>query len=213
LSEGQPLFALEQARIESGGSTTEPWSARGGERLVALVGYFSPLFRLLRREARLMSGAVRLAGKDAVESVRAGAVALASREAPAADWTTERYLEQGMRLAHGPVRRDQERMRALLASFGLAGTAARRLRELPPADRRLVSLARAILSDAAALCVEAPLSELATAEENRVADALEEVARERRLILSFPAEPLGGRARQLFERADFTVAIRRGVVV
>jgi hypothetical protein len=35
---------------------------------------------------------------------------------------------------------------------------------------------------------------------------------ERRLIVSFPAVPLGGRAREFFERADFTVVIRRGVV-
>jgi len=213
LSDARPLLTLDQACIESGRSTTGPWNATGGERLVALVGYFSPLLRLLRGEARLARGAVRVAGDDATGVLRSGRVALASQEAPSVTWTAERYLEESARLSLLGRQPARARVQAVLASLDLAEVSKVRLRELGTRERRLVSLARAVLGNPDVICAEAPLAELDGASEARVADALERILAERRLIVSFPTAPLGGRAGELFERADLTITVRDGALV
>ena len=207
-----PLLTLDQACIESGRSTAGPWSASGGQRLVAVVGYFSPFFRVLRGEARLVQGAVRLADQDATRALRAGQVALASQEAPSLPWTTERYLYESARLSLLVKRPAEARVRDVLASLGLTHARTTRLRDLSALERRLVSLGRAALGNPEVLCAEAPLSELDATSEARVTDVLERLATATRLVVSFPAAPLGGRARELFDRADFLVWIRGGTV-
>lgn len=212
MSEQAPLFALERACIESGRLTTAELSASGGERLVALVGYFSPFFRLLRAEARLVSGAVRLAGKDAPAALRNGDVALASFEAPPLTWTARRYLVESARLSGFERRAAERRADDELERAKLAAGANLRLCDVDGAVRRRISLARAATSAAATIVVEAPLVELDATTEELVVSALERLGEERRLVVSFPAAPLGGRALELFERADFAVTVVRGVV-
>jgi hypothetical protein len=212
LSEASPLIALEQTRIESGRTATEPLNATGGERRVALVGYFSPLFRLLRNDARLVGGAVRIAGKDAALALRLGEVALAPFEAPALRWTARRYLVESARLALFDRRTAERRADGELERAALSGVANLRLCDVDAGFRRRISLASAAVTSATTIVAEAPLVELAAEAEGVVANALERLAADRRLVVSFPAAPLGGAARELFERADFTVVVTRGLV-
>jgi ABC-type Na+ transport system ATPase subunit NatA len=212
LNERAPLIALERACVESGRTTSEALNATGGERFVALVGHFSPLFRLLRGEGRLVAGAVRFGGADAVAALRRGEVALAPFAAPALRWTARRYLVENARLALLGRRAAERRADAELAGSGLDSRANLRLCDLDEAARRRLALASAAVTSAGTVVAEAPFVELDARSEELVANGLERFAAERRLIVWFPAAPLGGRARELFERADFTVVLTRGVV-
>lgn len=212
MNEAAPLITLERACIESGGVTTEALTAAGGRRLVALVGYFSPFFRLLRNDGRLVSGAVRLAGTEAIFALRLGNVALAPFEAPALRWTPRRYLVENARLAPFERRAAEARAEAELERSELRAVANLRLCDLDQNARRRIALAGAAVTRATTIVAEAPLVELAAPAEATVASALERLLEERRLVVSFPAVPLDGRARELFERADFTVVVARGVV-
>jgi len=212
LNEVTPLIALERACIESGRTTTEPLDASGGERTVALVGYSSPFFRLLRNDGRLVSGSVRIAGKDAKLALRLGEVALAPFEAPALRWTARRYLVENARLALFDRRSAERRADGELERSELAGVANLRLCDVDTGVRRRMALASAAVTRATTIVAEAPLGELAATAEAVVANALGRLAADRHLIVSFPALPLGGPAREFFERTDFTAVIERGVV-
>jgi hypothetical protein len=63
------------------------------------------------------------------------------------------------------------------------------------------------------VCSEAPLSDLDTLGETIVMAALERIAAERALVVSFPASPTDGVAKALVERADYRIEISRGRVV
>jgi ABC-type multidrug transport system ATPase subunit len=209
LSEPPPLLALAGACIESGGAKTDPLSASGGARLVALVGYFSPFFRLLRGEANLCAGNVRIAGLSLREAFGTGALGLASRGVPSAAWTLERYLTESAQLSGLTPGVARARVSELCTSYGLLPYAKRRLRELPTPLDRIVPLVRACLQRPRVVFAEAPLSDLDAAASVDVAGALERVLAERALVLSFPTMPLGGQALTLFERADFVVELGR----
>ncbi len=205
MSDVPPLITLAGACIESGGVKTDPMTASGGKRLVALVGYFSPLFRLLRGEASLQSGDVRFAGVAAEEALGQGTLSLASRDAPSIPWTLERYLSESARFSGMNRRAASERVGALVTSYGLVAYAKRRLGDLPTAMRRVVPLVRACLDRPLVICAEAPLSDLDSTDALVVAAAIERLLGERALVLSFPAWPAGDPARALAERADFVV--------
>jgi ABC-type multidrug transport system ATPase subunit len=196
---------LERARIACGAFTTEPLEFAGGGRFVALVGYASPLFRLLRGEATLASGAVRLAELDARDAVRSGAVAVAATRAPPLKWSTRQFLVASARLSLVPARETERRVNAALERFRLEGMAKYALRDVPEGTRRVISLARASLAGADVVVAEMPFAELDLAAYAEVAAALELILPERRLIVSFPAEPEEDRGRAFVERADFTV--------
>jgi hypothetical protein len=204
-----PLLELEGARIDCGGFTTAPLDATGGVRLVALVGYASPIFRLLRGDARLAGGSVRLAGLDVREAVTSGAVALASRTAPPVDWTVRRFLVASARLVPLAKHDIERRVQDALERFRLGAVAAHALRDLPDSTRCLVALARAGLGDAAVVFVEAPFSDLDSSMYTNISAALENLA-ERRLLVSFPAEPEADRGRSWLDRADFSVRLAPG---
>lgn len=200
-----PLLELESARIEQPAFTTEPLSASGGTRLVALVGYFSPLFRLLGGEARLASGAVRLAGQDAREAVRRGTAIVTAQSAPPLAQSVRQYLVANARLGLVEKREAERRVGAVLERLRLSSVAERALADVADGERRRVSLARAALATATLVIAEAPFAELDLTTYADVASLLDELAAERRLIVSFPAEPEPDRGRALLERADFTV--------
>jgi hypothetical protein len=209
LNDPEPLLALTGACIESGGVTTDPVTASGGERLVALVGYWSPLFRLLRAEASLTAGELRFAGIPYREALASGTLALASRDAPSSAWTTERYLTESARFSGLTRRAARERVAATSASFGVLAYAKRRLRDLPTAARRVLPLVRACLGHPRVVCAEAPLSDLDATDAVIVAAALERVVSDHAVVLSFPARPADGPSRVLLERADFAFELGR----
>jgi hypothetical protein len=209
LSDLPPLLTLAGACIESGGAKTDPLSASGGARLVALVGYFSPFFRLLRGEASLCAGDVRIAGLSLGEAFGAGALGLASRGIPSAAWTLERYLTESAQLSGLMPRAARARVSELSAAYGLLPYVRRRLRDVPTPFDRVVPLVRACLQRPRVVFAEAPLSDLDASAAMTVARALERVLAEQALVLSFPTLPPGGPALTLFERADFVVEVGR----
>jgi predicted ABC-type transport system involved in lysophospholipase L1 biosynthesis ATPase subunit len=209
-NDAAPLLALESARIEQGAFTTEPLTASGGTRLVALVGYFSPFFRLLRGEARLASGAVRLGGHDAREAVRSGSALVASQSAPPLALRVRQFLVASARLALLAEREAERRVGAALERLRLSAVAEHALADVPEGVRRRVSLARAALGSATLVIAEAPLAELDPTTYAEVASLLDEIAAEQRLIVSFPAEPEPDRGLALLERADFTLRFSLG---
>jgi len=200
-----PLLELESARIEQGAFTTEPLAASGGTRLVALVGYFSPFFRLLRGEARLASGAVRLGGQDARAAVRSGSALVLAQSAPPLTQSVRQFLVASARLGLLGEREAEQRVGVALERLRLSSVAERALGDVPEGVRRRVSLARAALAAATLVIAEAPFAELDLTTYAEVASLLDEVAAEQRLIVSFPAEPEPDRGLALLERADFTL--------
>ena len=201
------LLSLTNARIDCGAFTTEPLDAAGGTRLVALVGYFSPFFRLLHGEARLASGAVRLAGLDARAAVANGTVAVTSRTAPLLRTSVRQFLVASAELSLVPRREAEQRANAALERFGLRPVADHALQDVADGPRRVASLARASMGDASIVVMESPFAELDLATYAVVAATFEAIASERRVIVSFPAEPEPDRGQPLVERADFTFRV------
>lgn len=207
---GAPLLELEGARIAQGAFTTEPLTASGGTRLVALVGYFSPFFRLLRGEARLANGAVRLAGLDARKAVRRGTALVTSQSVPPLRRTVRQFLTASARLSLVEKREAERRVAAVLERARLTDVADHALVDVGDGVRRRVSLARALSGTASLVVAEAPLAELDLATYGDVSALLDAIAEEHCLVLSFPAEPEPDRGRSLLERADFTLRFAPG---
>lgn len=203
-----PLVAFDAACIDCGHFTTEPLVGSGGTRLVALVGYASPFFRLLRGEARLARGAVRLAGLDANRAVQSGTVAVASRGTPPLRTSVRRFLAASARLSLVPRRDIGRRVNGVLERFRLTAVADFALSDLPDPTRRVVSLARTTLGDASIVVAEAPFAELDLRSYAEIHAVLEVIATERRLVVSFPAEPEADRGHAFVSQADFRVDLQ-----
>jgi ABC-type Na+ transport system ATPase subunit NatA len=209
-----PLLEFEAARIEAGGVTGEAWTARGGERRLALIGNFRPLFRLLASDATLISGSARLGTVPLSSVVARGIVGLAPLDPELIpDWTAERYLLETARLrglAESDARRAAD---AAIATFELHGAARMRVVQLYVAVQRVVQLAQATIGAPACLCVEAPLLGLEAEAQAYVSGAIDRAVVERRLIVSLPALPASGAERALVERADYVMLERGGRIV
>lgn len=210
MSDGAPLFTLDGACIESGGVVTAALSGSGGDARVALLGPASPIFRYLRGEARLVSGSVRVAGRDAREALRSGRLAVASQELPASVWTVAQHLEASARFAVLGKRSARRLVERTLARLGVSAPLGRRLHELDVPLRRALSLVRAALGEPEVICAEAPLVDLDPASDALVGGVLTRLLDERRLVVSFPAAPLDGTGKALLERADFTLELPKG---
>lgn len=207
----EPLLELEAARIEAGGATSEAWTARGGERRLALVGNFRPLFRLLSADAALVSGTARLGTVPLAEVTARGIVGLALLDPELIpDWTTERYLLETARLRGMSEPEARRAADAAIALFELHGAARMRVEQLFVAVQRVVHLAQATIGEPACLCVEAPLCGLEVEAQAYVSAAIDRATAERQLIVSVPAVPARGAERTLVERADWVVVERGG---
>lgn len=209
-----PLLELDAARIEAGGVTGEAWTARGGERRLALVGNFRPLFRLLGSDAALVSGSGRIGAVPISTAVARGSVGLAPLDPELIpDWTAERYLLETARLRglrEAEVRREAD---AAIATFALQGAARMRVVQLFAAVQRVLQLAQATIGAPGCLCVEAPLAGLEAEAQAYVSAAIDRATLERRLIVSVPALPARGAERTLVERADYVMVERGGRIV
>jgi ABC-type Na+ transport system ATPase subunit NatA len=209
-----PLLEFDAARIEAGGATSEAWTARGGERRLALVGNFRPLFRLLASDATLISGSARLGTVPLAAAVARGIAGLAPLDPELIpDWTAERYLLETARLRgfdEGNARRAAD---AAIATFELHGAARMRVGHLFVAVQRVLQLAQATIGEPACVCVEAPLSGLEAEAQVYVSAAIDRALTERRLIVSLPALPAPGAERTLVERADYVMVERGGRIV
>jgi len=206
-----PLLELDAARIEAGGAAGEAWTARGGERRLALVGDFRPLFRLLGADATLLSGTARLGTVPLAAAVARGVAGLAPLDPELIpDWTAERYLLETARL-RGFGEPDARRAAdAAIALFELYGAARMRVTQLYVAVQRVVQLAQATIGEPVCLCVEAPLSGLDAEAQVYVSAAIDRACAERRLIVSVPTLPARGAERTLVDRADWVIVERAG---
>jgi ABC-type Na+ transport system ATPase subunit NatA len=208
-----PLIALEAARIEAGGETSEPFDTHGGSRAVALVGNFRPLFRLLARDARLVSGRAEILGAPCGAAVAERVVGLALSDPPLPeDWTVERYLTESARLVGLDQKHARDEVDAALTSFGLSSFARHRLAQTARPLRRAVLLAHATLAAPPVLCAEAPLADLDPFGQAEVAAVLERAAVGRRLVVSFRGPRTNGAERAFARRADWVVVEENGRV-
>lgn len=209
-----PLLELDAARIEAGGAMGEAWTARGGERRLALVGNFRPLFRLLALDAALVSGSARIGAVPIATAVARGSVGLAPLDPELIpDWTTERYLLETARLRGHREAEARREADAAIATFQLQGAARMHVAQLFVAVQRVVQLAQATIGGPPCLCVEAPLAGLEAEAQAWVSAAIDRAAVERRLIVSVAALPPRGAERTLVERADYVIVERAGRIV
>jgi ABC-type multidrug transport system ATPase subunit len=204
-----PLLLLEGARIAAGGVTSEPLSARGGTQKLSLIGDFRPLFRLLAKNATLVSGRAELVGVPVVDAARS--VGFAPCDPPVVPaWTPERYLTESARLLGLSERDARKEADSVLALLLLGGFARHRFDVLGLPLRRAVLLAHGMLGSPDVLCVESPFEELDGAAQSEVATYLERAAHGRRLILSARSLPGEGLERTLLGRADWVMVESRG---
>jgi len=206
-SAARPLLHLEGARVAlPDGSELGPWTANATGRRLALTGNFHAWFRLLERQNRLVGGVAEIAGTPVELLLSSGRAGFAPLDPPLpASWTLRRYLTESAALS--PLRRSKpaDVAKDLLARFGLASLAERKLNGLNRAERRTVAIVRAAANEPEILICEAPLTGLDDAAHDYVEALLERVFEGRRSIVSL-ANPRG-RERALLERATTALEI------
>jgi ABC-2 type transport system ATP-binding protein len=116
-----------------------------------------------------------------------------------ARWSVADYLQRSAELFGQPRDEGRSRARRVLDEMRLSNLLGRRLATLVPAERRLLQIARALVTDPTALIVEAPLADLDAPAQAAVARALGEVARTRKLVVSVWAVPSAGPERNLID--------------
>lgn len=212
--ETSPLLALSAARLVlPDGSRLPELSAEAHGRCVALIGAWSPFFRLLTGEASLAGGQATILGSKASAAVRSGLVGLLLCDPPLPrSWTAGRYLIESGRLLGWRKPRAIQRARELLERFQLTHLTARPLGSLPFVERRALLVAHATLGDPRVVCAEAPLDRLEGDAAAYVGARLELALEHRSAILHFPSPAVLGPERALIDRADRVLVFALGQV-
>ncbi len=186
-----PLLCLAGARIDAPGEgpLAEELTGEAAGPRVGLVGDWTPLFRMLAREARVVAGRAEVLGVPAEQAVAQGrvGVALASTPLPPG-WRGGDYVLESARLA-GMGRRARAAAQAALARLGLERMARRPVRALSPVERRALLVAHAIVNDPPALAVEDPLDGLEPGAAASLRVVLERASEGRQLLVSSRAPP------------------------
>jgi ABC-2 type transport system ATP-binding protein len=197
---GQPLLAQLNVKSEA-------------ERL-ALLGDWSPLFRLLAGEAELAAGSLRVAGALAPLGVEQGVVGLMRLDPllPSA-WSAEQFLASSAELGGAPGKAARKTAFQTLERLGLIELATRRLAHLQLAERRAILVAHAVLTDPRVLCLEEPLVGLDTHAEVAVLAVIERACAGRRLIVAVADPELSPGSRQLVQTCTERLRLAAGVVV
>jgi ABC-type cobalamin/Fe3+-siderophores transport system ATPase subunit len=210
-----PTLEAKAARIDLLG---QPLLARleltsNAERL-ALLGDWSALFRLLSGEAELAAGTLRIAGSDVPLGVVQGSVGLMRLESLLpGTWTSEQFLASSAELAGTPAKAAPKLAFETLEQLGLVELASRRLAHLPPAERRAILIAHAVLTNPRVLCVEDPLAGLDTHAENCVLAVIGHASADRRLLVAVSDPGLSPGARQLVHSCTERLRLVAGVVL
>ncbi len=162
----------------------------------------APWVELLAGRATLSAGSLLLAGHPVEGGIAAGRVGLAlGREVPPASLPVSEWLKAAVLLAGGEERRLGPRVARALESVGLSPLSGSLLQSLYEVERRLLSLAVALLSSPETLVLVGLFTGLDAGAsawlESRVAPHL---AGRRWLVVEPPAPP--GPARQLLDRAE-----------
>lgn len=210
-----PTLEAKAARIDLLG---QPLLARleltsNAERL-ALLGDWSALFRVLSGEAELTAGSLRIAGVEVPRGVVEGSVGLMRLDSllPGA-WTSEQFLASSAELAGTPRDAAPKLAFETLEQLGLVELASRRLAHLPPAERRAVLIAHAVLTNPRVLCLENPLAGLDTHAENCVLAVIGHASADRRLLVSINDPKSSPGSRQLVQSCSERLRLAAGVVL
>lgn len=196
---GQPL--LSRLDVES-----------HAERL-ALLGDWSALFRLLSGEAQLAHGSLEVAGVEVPLGVERGQVGLMRLDPLLpATWSAEQLLTSSAELAGNPQKIAAKLAFQTLERLGLLELASRRLAHLPPAERRALLIAHAVLTDPRVLCLEEPLAGLDTHAEQTLLAVIDRAAAGRCLLVSLADPEQTAATRRLVQSCE-RLGLAAGVVV
>lgn len=213
--ETAPLLSCDGARIDAGGvALLEGLSCVGTGDTLGLVGAWAPLFALLGREAELGAGRVEVDGVDAVRATALGVVGLARHEPGLpASWTAVRYLTESARLLGLSARESRRAAHAALTRLGIDALGLRTLGRMDAVERRAVLVAHATLGAPRVLALEAPLSGLEPAAQDRLLPLLDRAAAGRRLLWSVADPAPTGTERGLLDRTDDVLVLEAGSLV
>ncbi len=199
------LLAASGGRIVAGGAsllTLGRFSLQG--QGVAVVGESSALMRLLLQQATLEEGSLLFAGDEPRSALRSGALGLCRAALEwDATWTVQNALEASAALAGAP----RDAARRTLDRLRLSRRRTSRIDQLTVLERRLLTLAAALVTDPRLVVLERPFSTL----EDGASDLFETILGEQLATRSWIALlDLGGPwERRLCERADAGILLAR----
>ena len=181
---------------------------------LALLGDWTPLFRLLSGEAELAGGSLSVCGIAVPAGVQNGSIGVMRLDPPLPPaWTTERLLTSSAELCGIPHKSAERATFKTLDALGLMSLSGKRLGHLPAAERRALLVAHAVLTDPKALCLEQPLAGLDTAAEQLLLAVIERASQGRRLIVALGDVSLNAGDRELSARCEEHLRLTAGVVV
>jgi ABC-type molybdenum transport system ATPase subunit/photorepair protein PhrA len=181
---------------------------------VALLGDWSALFRLLAGEAELSAGSLTVGGVAVPQGVARGTIGL-MRYDPLLppSWSAEQLLSTSAELSGMPAAIAGRLAFQTLERLGLVELASRRLAHLPPAERRALLVAHAVLTDPRVLCLEEPLAGLDTHAEHTLLAVIERAAAGRRLLVSLADPEQSANTRRLLQSCTDRFGLAAGVAV
>jgi ABC-type cobalamin/Fe3+-siderophores transport system ATPase subunit len=181
---------------------------------VALLGDWSPLFRLLSGEAELTAGSLTIGGVAVPLGVERGSIGLMRLDPILPpSFSAEQLLSTSAELSGVPAAAAGKVAFQTLERLGLVDLATRRLAHLPPAERRTLLVAHATLTDPSVLCLEDPLAGLDTHAEHTLLAVIERAAAGRRLLVSLADPEQSGSTRRLVQSCGDRFGLAAGVAV
>ncbi|HWA77187.1 MAG TPA: hypothetical protein VG937_32855 [Polyangiaceae bacterium] len=204
-----PLLRLARACIVSAdGTQLGPLDAEVKGEQLALIGDFSPVFRLLEGRATLSAGSAEIMGVPLTQALARGVVGFAPLDPPLPPRLSAlAYLEESARLLGRGRAFAEQSARDIVKKFELEHLTRRALSTLRVAEKRVLLLASAALGAPPVLCAEAPLDRLDDAAMLYVETALERARAGRLSIVSAISLDALGRERALVERSPELLAL------
>jgi ABC-2 type transport system ATP-binding protein len=165
-------------------------------------------------EARVVGGALRVAGRDVARGDHRAGVGVAPVDVPLPPtWTPVEYVAWSARLAGASSRAAPELARAALARVGLDRAVKRALRTFVLPERRALAIAAAVVTGPEAIVVEAPLAGLEGAAAAFVTAALAAASEGRGAIVSAPRAAAGSPEGALARGASWVGFLAGGALV
>jgi ABC-type Na+ transport system ATPase subunit NatA len=210
-----PTLAARDARIDLlGRPLLSRLNAQSSAERLALLGDWSPLFRLLSGEAQLSSGTLQLLGLEVPLAVQQGKLGLLRLDPvlPAA-WSGEQLLTSSAELSGLSHKAAGQAAFTILDRLGLVTLASKRLGHLQPAERRALLIGHALITDPQLICLEQPLSALDTSAEQMLLAVIERALPGRRLLVSLSDAEHSAGERELLQRSTDRLRLAAGVVI
>jgi ABC-type multidrug transport system ATPase subunit len=212
-----PLLAARDLRVDVDGAVAvEGVTLETRGNSVAIVGDGSGLLRAIAGDAVVRTGSLQIEGLDVSrgEQLRPSALGMAPLDPPLPPkWTAREYVTWGARLAGMSRASAKESADWALAELGLDKLAGAAASTLPPADRRALVLAQAIVARPAVLVAAGPLSGLSGRDAAQVAAVLASATKGRRWIVSLSNLYAGSEENVLAAQADELLVFASGRLV